>query len=303
MPISARSLTYIKLVAAMAMWGGTWIAGRIIAQELPAPLAVAAIRFILSGLALAGFALLTEGRLPLPETPQSWKIIAGMGFFGIFLYGLCFFYGLKHISAGRGALVVALNPVVVVLTAWALGQERMNRRKALGAAIALTGCLTVIGNGDPLALVHGSIGLGEWLIVGCVLSWTAYTFIGRQATRSLSPLATTMHASFAGAILIGLAAIGEGQFDPAGWSWRVWASLVFLAIFGTAIAYTWFSDAVHQLGAGQASVFINLVPVFAVLQAAVLLDEHLGLPVLLGGLLVITGVWLATQQKKLETTP
>jgi hypothetical protein len=64
-----------------------------------------------------------------------------------------------------------------------------------------------------------------------------------------------------------------------------------------AMAYTWFTAAVQQLGAGHASVFINLVPVFAVLQAAILLDERLGLPVLFGGLLVIAGVWLTTLKK------
>ncbi len=293
----ARSLTYGKLVAAMAMWGGTWIAGRIIAQELSAPLAIASIRFVVAGLALAMVALLTEGAIPMPPSGRAWAAIWGLGFFGIFLYGLCFFFGLQRIPAGRGALVVALNPVVIVIAAWLLGQERMNPRKAIGSTIALAGCLTVIGNGDPFALLHGTVGLGEWLIVGCVITWTAYTFIGRRATQLLSPLATTLHASLAGALLLGIAAFIQGGIDPTAWSWRVWASMLFLALFGTAIAYTWFTDAVHKLGAGHASVFINLVPVFAVLQAAVLLDERLGLPVLFGGLLVIAGVWLTTLQK------
>lgn len=302
MPQAARSLTYAKLVAAMFMWGGTWIAGRIIAQELQAPLAVGALRFVLTGIVLAAYARLAMGHIPLPRGRREWGVIVGLGFFGIFLYGLCFFYGLQKISAGRGALVVALNPVVIVLAAWLFGHERMNGRKAVGSVIALAGCLTVIGNGNPLALLQGTVGLGELLIVGCVLSWTAYTFIGRLATKTLSPLATTLHGSLVGAILLGLAAMAAGGIDAAGWSWRVWASMLFLAIFGTAIAYTWFTAAVHQLGAGHASVFINLVPVFAVLQAAVLLDERLGLPVLAGGALVIAGVWLTTQRKhSLET--
>lgn len=295
-------LTYAKLVAAMFMWGGTWIAGRVVARELSAPLAIASIRFFIASLALGAVARLGHGRLGWPQSSQAWRVVWGMGFFGIFLYGLCFFYGLQHINAGRGALVVALNPVVVVLVAWLLGQERMNARKIVGCAVALAGCLSVIGNGDPLALVQGTIGPGEWLILGCVASWTAYTFIGRQATRLLSPLATTFYASLAGALLLGIAALVEGNIDPASWSWRVWTSLFFLAIFGTAISYTWFADAVHRIGAGHASVFINLVPVFAVLQAAVLLDERLGLPVLAGGLLVIAGVWLTTlKPKKTET--
>jgi len=296
-PQSARTLTYVKLVAAMAMWGGTWIAGRVIAQELSAPLAVAALRFVVAGLVVGGVMLLSGGGIPLPKDRQEWGLVWALGFFGIFLYGLCFFFGLQHISAGRGALVVALNPVVIVLLAWAIGKEGMNRRKGLGSAVALAGCLTVIGNGDPLALLQGTVGIGEWLILGCVLSWAAYTFIGWRATGHFSALATTFYASFTGAFLLGLAALAQGDVEVAGWSWRVWSSMLFLAVFGTAIAYTWFTAAVQQLGAGHASVFINLVPVFAVLQAAILLDERLGMSVLFGGLLVIAGVWLTTVQK------
>lgn len=298
MPQQAAPTTYLKLIGAMFMWGGTWIAGRVIAQELPAPLAAAALRFLLAGLALAAFALAREGRIPRLRNGGEWGVVSGLALTGILLYGLCFFYGLKHITAGRGALVVALNPVVVALAAWLLGQERMTARKFAGVGIALSGCLTVIGNGAPLALLHGAVGLGEWLILGCALAWASYTFIGRQATKTLSPLAATLYASLLGALLLGLAALLEGGIDLADWSGRVWSSVLFLAIGGTALAYTWFADGVRRLGVARASVFINLVPVFAVLQAAVLLDERLGLAVLAGGLLVIAGVWLTSYKKE-----
>ena len=288
----ASSTTYLKLIGAMFMWGGTWIAGRIIAQELTAPLAAPAIRFLLAGLVLAGVALLAEGHIPRPQNGKEWGIVTGLAMTGIFLYALCFFYGLKYISAGRGALVVALTPVVVALAAWFLGQERMTPVKLAGVVIAMAGCLTVIGKGNPLALLHGAVGIGEWLILGCVLCWTAYTFIGRRATKTLSPLAATLWASLIGSLLIGSTALLQGGTDLLAWSWQVWASVVFLAIGGTALAFTWFADGVKRLGAARASVFVNLVPVFAVLQAAFLLDERLALPVLGGGLLVITGVWL-----------
>ena len=305
MPNQSTSLTNAKLVAAMFMWGGTWIAGRVVAQELAAPLAAPAVRFLIAGLALAGYALATEGRIPRPQDVTEWGTVTGLALTGIFLYALCFFYGLKHVTAGRGALVVALTPVLVALGAWLSGQERMNALKLSGVAMATLGCLTVIGNGNPVALLHGEVGIGEWLILGCALCWTAYTFIGRKATKTLSALAATLWASLLGAGLIGLAAPVLGGIDFAAWSWRVWLSVVFLAIGGTALAFTWFADGVRRIGAAKASVFVNLVPVFAVLQAAVLLDERLGLPVLGGGLLVIAGVWLTTQvsERKLAPTP
>lgn len=297
----AGTATYVKLIGAMFMWGGTWIAGRIVAQELVAPLAAPAVRFLLAGIVLAGFALATEGRVPRPQSVAEWGIVSGLAITGIFLYALCFFYGLKHITAGRGALVVALNPVVVALAAWFLGQERMTPAKGAGVAIALAGCLTVIGNGDPFALVHGAVGIGEWLIIGCVLCWTAYTFIGRRATQTLSPLGATLWASLLGALLLGVTALIQGGTDLREWSAAVWASVAFLAIGGTALGFTWFADGVKRLGAARASAFVNLVPVFAVLQAAILLDERLGFAVLGGGLLVIAGVWLTTHPS--ENTP
>ena len=72
------------------------------------------------------------------------------------------------------------------------------------------------------------------------------------------------------------------------------AAVVFLGLFGTAVGFTWYADGVMRLGATRAGLYINLVPVFAVLQGALLLGERIGAASLAGGLLVIGGVLLAT---------
>lgn len=275
----------------MVIWGGTWVAGRYAVLEAP-PVAVAVWRFLFAAGSLLGLVAWRHGGLPRP-TPREWKLIVGMGLTGIFLYNLCFLYGLQRLAAGHAALVVALNPVVVTLAAAWLAHERLTPRKAAGSAIALVGCLTVIGHGSPLAPVAGELGVGEVLIMGCAIFWAAYTLIARRATKALSALVVTAYSSAVGWAMLLVTALAD---QPAAlapiYSPPVWGCILFLALLGTTLGFTWFNQSVARLGAARASIFINLVPVAAVLQGAWLLDERLGLSVLVGGALVLAGVAL-----------
>ncbi|GHA75223.1 hypothetical protein GCM10009007_15450 [Formosimonas limnophila] len=105
-----------------------------------------------------------------------------LGFSGVFLYNFCFLKGLKYISAGRGALVIALDPVVIALVSWLWLKDKMTPLKALGIATALAGCVLVISDGHPERLLKGDVGMGELLILGCVV------YIHR-ATRNTDALA------------------------------------------------------------------------------------------------------------------
>jgi len=279
---------YLQLLAVAVFWGGTWVAGRVAVSEA-SPLAVASWRFLLAALALGGLLVARQG---WPRWGRrEWTLVFALGASGIFLYNLCFLYGLQHIEAGRGALVVALTPAAIALSDWLLHDAPMSGRKGLGIAIAMLGCLLVVTRGDPSALLHGAVGLGEILIIGCVVLWTAYTFYGRSATRLMTPLAATFGAALTGWAMLTLAALVDGSlFALDGVSWKGAGSIVFLGLLGTAVAFTWYAAAVHQLGATRAGAFINLVPVFAVLLGALLLGERLPGTVLLGGALVMTGV-------------
>ena len=287
---------YVKLVAAMLSWGGTWVAGRVVAQAVTTPIAAAAARFTLAALVLGAVMLAKGEPIGAGSLQRAWRPILGLALTGVFFYNLCFFYGLKHVEAGRGALVMALNPVVVAVLAWWLGGERAKPLAVLGAVLAFVGCLTVIGNGDPLALLAGRIGLGEVLLLGCVVCWTAYTFVGRRATRLVSALAATFWSCTFGAVLLWAAAFAAGGVDWAQWSPVVWAAVAFLGVFGTAIGFTWYTDAVRVLGAARAAMFINLVPLAAVLMAALALGEAFPPSVALGGAAVLAGVWLTTRR-------
>lgn len=290
--------TYLKLVLTMVIWGGTWVAGRYAVQEAP-PLAIAVWRFLIAGGALLALVAWRNGGLPRP-TRREWQLILGLGLSGIFLYNLCFLFGLQRLAAGHAALVVALNPVMVTLAAAVWSGEHLTPAKIAGSAIALVGCLTVIGHGSPLAALAGDVGIGELLIVGCAVFWTIYTLIGRRATKTLSALVVTAYSSIVGCALLLLTALIDRPAALApDYPPLVWATILYLALLGTTLGFTWFNESVQRIGAARASIFINLVPVAAVLAGAWLLDERLGLSVLAGGALVLVGVVL-TQRTQLE---
>ena len=101
------------------------------AQELTAPLAAPA-SVSCSPTAWPASRWPAKGRIPRPQTGSEWRVVTGLAMTGILSTPCASSYGLNNITAGRGALVVALNPVVVALAAWFLGQERMTPRKTAG---------------------------------------------------------------------------------------------------------------------------------------------------------------------------
>ncbi len=301
--------TYAKLVVTAVIWGGTWVAARYAVQEV-APLGVAVWRFFFAAASLLALVLWNHGRLPGINRKELLLVI-GLGASGIFIYNLFFLYGMQHITAGRGALVVATTPVITLLAAAWLLKEGMTPLKAVGSALAFAGCLTVIGRGDPVALFRGQVGIGDLLIIGCAFMWSIYTLIGRLGTQSLAQrnlgaLVMTAYASCAGFLMLLVVALidNPAQLVPH-YSPLAWGAILFLGLLGTTLGFTWFAAAVQKIGAQRASIFINLVPVAAVLQGALLLGERLDLSALIGGMLVICGVLLtqrpATRMKEVAT--
>ncbi|MFH7242528.1 MAG: DMT family transporter [Spirulina sp.] len=287
-------MIYLKLLLTMALWGGTFIAGRLVVQEMGA-FAAAFCRFAVATLALVALTYAVEGTLPRPPKRLWWSLL-GLGLTGIFAYNVFFFSGLKTVEAGRAALIIALNPVAIALGAAVFFKDPLTPRKGLGIGLSLLGAGVVISGGNPLALVRGEVGRGELFILGCVVSWMSYTLLGKRVMQDLSPFAATTYACGAGALMLLGPALGDGLLTvlPTA-SPTAWASILYLGILGSAVGFSWYYDGLKHIGPAQAGVFINLVPVFAILLAAVMLNEIPSPSLLVGGLLVILGVVLTNR--------
>jgi len=285
-------MIYTLLILTAFFWGGTFVAGKLLAGQVP-PVSSSFLRFFIAAIALVLILFVNRSLPPLPPQ-QYWPKILLLGFTGVFSYNILFFSGLEQISAGRAALIIATTPLIITLVSSLVYREKLTFIKIAGIFLSLVGALFVISNGDLNLLFSGGFGRGELAIIGCVLSWTAYTIFGRSVLVGMSPISSVLYSTVAGAAMLLLPAILEGlpgllhEISLASWG-----ALAFLGIFGTALGFTWYYRGINTIGASRAGIFINMVPVFGLLLSWLILGETFKPSVITGGLLVLAGVILA----------
>lgn len=291
-----RSLThtYILLVASMALFGGTWVAGRILGQSIH-PMSAAFLRFLSASFMLIFMCCRAEGHMPRLRREQILPVMF-LGFTGVFAYSYFFFTGLQTIAAGRAALIVACIPVCISILSAFLYKEKFGPVRVMGALLSLVGVSVVIANGNPLELLSGGISRGDLLILGCVASWTAYSLGGRAVLKNLSPLTAVAWSCIFGTImLLPPALAGQLMEDIIHARGVDWICILFLGVLATGLAYFWYYEAIQVIGASRAGIFINTVPVFAVIMGFLILGEPIHASLITGGLMVITGVYLTNK--------
>ena len=286
----APLLTVLVYVTVALCWSGSWTAGKLGVGAVP-PIELSAIRFGIAGLVMLAIARATGASLGLAR----WRLLVVAAFFGIFAYNALVFVGLTLGPASDGAVLVpTLNPVLTVFLATFLG-ERLTRNKVAGVACATVGAFIVIASAQSGTAVSSQRLVGDLLMVGGAACWSVYATLGTITTRSGSPLGVTAVASLAGAaMLFPLGFLEHGYRDVPSWPVSAWLDIGYLVVFATIVGFVLFYWAVRRFGAGLASMVSYLVPVFALVQAVVLLDEHPTPVEIIGGGVILLGVRLAT---------
>jgi len=291
----SSSTVYFKLICVAMMWGGTFIAGRIVAAEL-SPNLSALLRFGFAAILLLLILLKSTGGFPNLSVQQHVYAIL-MGLTGVLAYNLFFFAALSRIEAGRTALFVSLSPILTILAMRIFFQERLQKINYLGVCLALVGTLIVVSKGEFFTAFTQSFGTGEMMMCGAVLSWVVYTICFKQ-TRAPA-LTMTTYSVLWGTFFLFISLMPQFmQFSLPHISVRSWLSIVFLGAFGTVLTFVWYAEAIHSIGASRTIVFNNLVPVFAVLLAFLILNEPITWSMLVGGSLSFIGVILTNKQEK-----
>lgn len=290
---------YLKLLLTALFWGGTFVAGRLVTQNV-GPYSIAFLRFTIASILLLLLTWRIEGKLPKLKKSQIMPVIL-LGITGIFIYNIMFFKGLKIIEAGRASLIIATCPIFITICSAIFLKEKINLVKVLGIVISVCGAIIVISKGNINRVFEGGLGLGEFYIFCCVLSWVAYSLIGKAVMNNLSPLASVSYSSVVGAVALSVPAFFEGLAQNiASQSTIDWLCISYLGVFGTVIGFVWYYQGVERIGPTKAGLFINFVPISAILCAFFILREPITPSLAAGAVLVVSGVYLTNRTAKVK---
>jgi len=276
-------------LVAVVMWGLAPVATRAVVTHL-APLPLLTLRLITAALVLLPWAWPVFRRL----RARSAGRLAAAGLLALVGYNLLVTLGLRWLPAATAGLLLATEPVWIMLLGRVFLGERVGLRAWLGSSVALAGVAVLAGPGAVTGAAGYRALAGIGLVLAATLSFAGYTIVQRPLSGQFGAVPAGAASTVVGALpylaFTGtLAGAGLGHLSPA-----VWGALAFLALGSTVAGMLLWNVAVLSGGAAQVSLLLYLEPVVSVLGAAVFLGEHIGLVTIGAGALILAGVVVAS---------
>jgi O-acetylserine/cysteine efflux transporter len=281
--MNRRPSPLVGLMVASILWGGA-ITGTKYALAGFDPYTLLLVQ-LLSATTFLWVVLLRRGY----RLPRSWRLVIALGLLEPGIAYLAETFGLSHTSAAAGSVISGLESAFVVVLAAVLLAERVRRGTAIAIVLAFVGLLVLEGTAP-----WSGPGLGDLFVAVGVLSASAYTIVVKKYPWETDSLTLTTHqftvaTMLATAVLGGRWVTGAGS-SPATVATRYWCAAVLVGVLGYAASFLLFNSLIQEIGAGTSSVVLNLIPVFGVLSAIVLLHESLDLATATGALLIALSV-------------
>ena len=287
----AAILTEISLILAAIFWGTNFAATKYAALFIP-PLLLVAFRFCVGGLLMYGVLRLLE-----PHSRLGRKDIlpmAALGCLGVATAQTGFTFGVHLTTAASTGLIFSTAPVWGMLLGSVLGHERPTGRGVLGVALSIVGVGIVFYEG---------LGAGGTSLIGNLWVLLAAVSVGVYAVLSVpllernTPLAVATYPILFGGPFVLL--LSSPQVVDLGWGGvgaGPWAAVGYSAVFATAFAFVGWQRGISRIGANRTLVYQYLITAVGVTSGIVFFGETLGVEKIVGGAVILLGVYLARRQ-------
>jgi drug/metabolite transporter (DMT)-like permease len=277
----------LAFVAIYVIWGSTYLAIRYAVETIP-PLVAAGVRHATAGAIMLTWAWLRGFR----PTRQQWLAGSVLGAFFFLIGHGSLHWAEQYVASGLAALLLATEPMFILVLGWMMGQQKISRLSAAGLALGVVGVATLTG---AELTVKGSSLLGLLAVLGGSLSWSFGVVISPRLKLPSDALGRTALPTLCGAAMLLIAAGVSGEFQQTHWSsisLRSLFGLGYLITFGSVIAFTSYTWLLQRVAPALVATHTYANPVVAVLLGWLLAREPLSLRVVLASAAILGAIVL-----------
>jgi len=272
-------------------WASNMVVGRMLKDSI-GPITLASSRFIVASVI---FSILL--RYQSPENRRigrDFRLLAGMAATGVVLFSPVLYLGLHYTSAVNSTLINGIGPLMTGAMAAVFLRQPMSRRQMSGAVVGFAGVVYLISGGSASFWQTAQFNIGDLIVLLSVAFWGLYSVMGSRVMQHRSAVSTTALSTMMGLPVLLLLSFGEMRLIPVVFDFNMLLSILYLGIIPAAGGFYAWNAGVARLGPGGAMVFYNMLPLYGALLGVTLLGEPLGLPHIIGGMLIIGGsIWAA----------
>ena len=294
----------VQLLLLVVIWGANFAIVKSALSEIT-PMAFNALRFAGGSLLTLALAWIVERNLSIAR--KDWGAVLGVGLLSGFVYQVLFIQGQARTQAGNSSLILSTVPVFVALIGTGLRTERLRGHNWIGIGLSFAGIVLLVSRRGGMEYLSGgasAIGLsgrtllGDLLVLGCTVTWSAYTVLSRPLMQRYSALSLTawmMAASTPPLVLIAIPELRAMRWGSI--STQSWIGLLYSAVLAIAVGYVIWNMGVKQLGGTRTAAYKYLTPVVTVVVSRLFFGETMQPLQALGALGILLGVALARSQQ------
>lgn len=284
----------LKALFSVTVWGASFVATKISLQYTN-PTTVVWLRFTM-GVVILGIVVIWSRQFALPKG-WDWGYFALLGFLGITFHQWLQSTGLQTAQATTTAWIITSTPIFIALLGLILLKERLALYQVVGILLATFGVLLVVTKGDLASLTAGRFGTpGDFLVMISAINWAVFSTLSRPGLKKHPATLMMFYVMGFGWLFTSILFFANsGSQQILTIPWDGWMAILFLGVLCSGIAYFFWYDALKVLPVAQTGAFLYLEPIITVVVAALLIKEAILLATLIGGIIILIGVWLVNR--------
>ncbi|MBM4339915.1 MAG: DMT family transporter [Deltaproteobacteria bacterium] len=287
-----------QALAAVIFWGFSFIATKVALREVH-PFTLLAIRYAIGALMLLFIQLGRERSFLKLFSLWDWVYIFILAALGVSGLGLLQAYGLLYTTAINTGWIIAINPILIALSARFFLGETITVRKVFGILLGFCGIFLIISKGIiSISLFRMVSTYGDLLVLASALAWTAYTIGGKGFISRFPPLTTVTVIMISGCLTVLPLSLLKGEWGSLlHLSSHAWAGILFLGIFCSGLGYLFWYSALEKRDSGIVGMYLYVEPFATMIGAYLLLGEEIRWITMVGGGMTLAGVYFATRNR------